>query len=400
MITLTYLPFFVRALFKGMPGVWKSRHLLILCWLILLQAVFPGRKTLKGLASHGPSHIKERFFRRLLKAGYWSVHILIQWFAEEAIKSFPPPQDGVLYVIGDSSEKDKRGKKNPAAQKGRKSKHHPWFFGIRFMALMASWDVYRIPAAFRAILPKNAPDYKKENVLFREMVQEFTPPDWAKQVIIEGDAAYASKDNMKMVKERNRSDSQRQWNFVFALARTWKTEEGKAIKDLVTYIPLKYFQKTWIPKLPKQRGRKTFWVYGKTLRLQHIGEVMVVLSKKGRNVGPKKTKIIVTDLAGVTLRQVISIYQRRWSVEILFKELKSALGLGQHQVTKESGRVEKSIGIALLAYLFLLRACGDEIRPGTSWSIFQLQDQLRLKVITNQVEHNMELKIKKLRKTA
>lgn len=400
MIALTHLPLFVKILFRGIPGVWKGRHLLMLHWLILIQSIFPGRKTLKGLASCAPSHVKERFFRRLLKAGYWSIYTTIQWFAEESMKNFPPPEDGVIYIIGDSSEKDKRGKKNPAAQKGRKSKNHPWFFGIRFVLIMAAWDVYRNPVNFRIILPKDHPDYKNENVLFREMVMEFTPPHWAKQVIVMGDTAYGSKDNMKMVKQRNKSDSKRQWNFVFGLARTWKTEEGKAIKDLVTYLPRKHFQRTWIPRLPEERGRKTFWVYGKTLRLQHIGEVTVVLSKKGRNVGPKKTKIIVTDLAGVTPRQVICIYQRRWSVEILFKELKSGLGLGQHQVTKELDRIEKSIGIAILAYLFLLRACRSDIHPGKSWSIFQLQENLRLKVITNQVEHSMELKMEKLRKRA
>ena len=57
------------------------------------------------------------------------------------------------------------------------------------------------------------------------------------------------------------------------------------------------------------------------------------LSKRWRNAGPDKTKIIVTNLPDVTA-EVISIYQRRWSVEVIFKELKSGLGLGEHQVTK------------------------------------------------------------------
>jgi hypothetical protein len=125
-----------------------------------MQAVFPGRKTLKELSRWTPSRITEWRFRRLLKAGYWSVHLLVEWFAQEVIKTFPVPEDGVLYLFGDSSQKDKRGKKNPAAQKGRKSKRHPWFFGIRFVILMAAWDVYRIPVSFRIILPKKHPDYQ------------------------------------------------------------------------------------------------------------------------------------------------------------------------------------------------------------------------------------------------
>ena len=187
---------------------------------------------------------------------------------------------------------------------------------------------------------------------------------------------------------------------MFGIARTWKREDGKSLKDFVTYLPRTFYKRTWIPKLAGERHRKTFWIFGKRMSLNHIGDVMVVLSKKGRNVGPKKTKLIVTNLTDVTPRQVICIYQRRWSVELLIWELKSGLGLGQHQVTRNEDRIEKSFGIAILAYLFLLRASSNEIQPRHSWSIFQLQHNLRLKVIILQVEHNMELRIKKMRKSA
>jgi IS4 transposase len=124
----------------------------------------------------------------------------------------------------------------------------------------------------------------------------------------------------------------------------------------------------------------------------------MVLSKKGRNVGPKNTKTLVTNLPGVTARQVINIYQRRWPIEIVFKELKSGLGLGQNQVTKEEHRVENSLGIAIIAYLFLLRACKKEIKQGEPWSIFKLQNTFRLRLFTNQVKHTTRLEMKRLGK--
>ena len=61
----------------------------------------------------------------------------------------------------------------------------------------------------------------------------------------------------------------------------------------------------------------------------------MILSKQRRNHGPKQTKILVTNLPEVSARQVVDVYRRRWSVELLFKELKGATGLGQHQVTKD-----------------------------------------------------------------
>ena len=189
MITVTYLPLFVTMLFRGMPGIWKGRHRLILCWLVCMQALFPGQKTLEELARWTPASITVWRFRRLLKASYWSIHMLVAWWAEEALHTLPPPKDGTLHLVGDGSEKPKRGTQNPLAQKGRQSEHHPWFFGMRFVLLIANWDVYRLPVAFRLIRPKSHPEYRTENALFREMVGSFVPPTWAKRILVEGDAA-------------------------------------------------------------------------------------------------------------------------------------------------------------------------------------------------------------------
>jgi hypothetical protein len=400
MVKITYLPVFVTLVFRGMPGIWKDRHRLLLSWLIVMQALFPGRKTVTELARWTPIEVTALRFRRLLKAAYWDVHVLVAWWAQHAMNVLPPPEDGVLTLTGDGSDKPKRGKQNPLAQKGRKSQHDPWFFGIRFALLIVSWDVFRLPVAFRLIRPKSHPKYRTENELFREMVRDFRPPAWAKAVIVEGDAAYGSQDNMKMVLQRDADDPDRTWGFVFAISRTWKTIEGKAIKDLVTHLPRKYYRRIWVPRIPAGNGRKSFWVYHTRLSLRHVGDVAVVLSKTGRNMGPSKTKILVTHLTELTPRYVVFAYQKRWAVEQINRELKSDLGMGEHQVSRDEGRIERSFGIAVLAYLFLIRVCHDEMRPGQSWSVSQLQYALRLRVITNQVEHNVKTRLAKVRKAA
>jgi hypothetical protein len=324
----------------------------------------------------------------------------VSWLAQDLVATLPAPANGTLYLFGDGSHADKRGTKNPVVQKGRISKHHPWFLGLRFVLLMAAWDDYRVPVGFRIILPKRHAAYRSENTLFREMVSEFVPPSWAKLVIVGGDAAYGSKANMDMVKDRDKADSARRWGFVFAIARTWKTVEDKTIKNLVTHVPQKYYQCTRVPRAQSRKGRKTFWTYSTRLCLRHVGDVTVVLSKKGRNMSPQHTKILVTNLAALTPSQVVCIYQKRWAVEIMNWELKSGLGLGEHQVSGDTNRSEKSVGIAVLAYLFVLRVCHHEIVPGKPWSIFQLQHALRLRVMTNQVEHTVKVKMAKAGKAA
>jgi hypothetical protein len=395
LIAFTYLPGFVTLVFRGMPTVWRGRHRLIFCWLIFMQAVSPGRKTLEEMARWTPASITAWRFGRLLKAAYWNVHLLVSWLAQDLVATLPAPANGILYLFGDGSHADKRGTKNPVAQKGRISQHHPWFFGLRFVLLMAAWDGYRLPVGFRLILPKHHAGYRSENALFREMVGEFVPPSWAKLVIVGGDAAYGSKANMDRVKDRDTADTARRWGFVFAIARTWKTAEDKTIKNLVTHVPHTYYQRTRVPREQARQSRKTFWTFHTRVCLRHIGEVTVVLSKRGRNLGPKQTKILVTNLAELTSSQVVCIYQKRWAIELLHWELKSGLGLGEHQVSGDKNRSEKSVGIAVLAYLFVLRVCHHEIVPGKPWSIFQLQHTLRLRVMTNQVEHKVKVKMAK-----
>jgi hypothetical protein len=65
LIAFTYLPGFVTMVFRGMPTVWRGRHRLIFCWLIFMQAVSPGRKTLEEMARWTPSTITAWRFGRL-----------------------------------------------------------------------------------------------------------------------------------------------------------------------------------------------------------------------------------------------------------------------------------------------------------------------------------------------
>jgi Transposase DDE domain len=400
LIAFTYLPGFVTLVFRGMPMVWRGRHRLIFCWLIFMQAGHPGRHTLEEMARWTPAAITAWRFGRLLKAPYWNVHCIVSWLAQDLLATLPPPPHGILYLFGDGSHADKRGTKNPVAQKGRNSKQQPWFFGLRFVLLMAAWDGYRVPAGFRLILPTRHAAYRRENALFRERVGAFVPPRWAKLVIVGGDAAYGSKANMAMVKDRDTADPARRWGFVFASARTWKTVEEKSLKHLVPHVPHKYSQCTRVPRAYGRKGRKTFWTYTARLCLRHVGDVTVVLSKRGRNTSPKQTKLLGTNLAELTPSQVVGIYQKRWAVELMHWELKSGLGLGEHQVSGDTNRSEKSMGIAVLAYLLVMRVCHHEIVPGKSWSIFPLQHALRLRVMTNQVEHKMKVKMAKACKAA
>jgi hypothetical protein len=173
-----------------------------------------------------------------------------------------------------------------------------------------------------------------------------------------------------------------------ALPRTWKLAQGKAVKDLVTHRPRGKYTQIRIPTVNTQR-RRTFWVYAKRTRLRHLGDVTVVLSKCRHNAGPKQTKILVTNLPEtVTAREIVGVYLRRWWGELLFRELKGAVGLGQHQVTKKVDRIERSVAVAIIAYLLLLKLQAKDIPADRPWSAFRLQRAFAWEVMEAQCQRS------------
>ena len=140
LIAFTYLPGLVTLVFRGMPTVWRGRHRLLFCWLIFMQAVSPGRQTWEEMARWTPATIPAWRFGRVLKAAYGTVPLLVSWLAQALMATLPAPANGLLSLFGDGSHADKRGTKHPVAQQGRISQHQPWFFGLRFVLLLAAWD--------------------------------------------------------------------------------------------------------------------------------------------------------------------------------------------------------------------------------------------------------------------
>jgi len=312
--------------------------------------------------------------------------VLLYQLADAVIAVLPPPEEGIVYVIGDGTYKEKTAQKHPLVKKGRLTSYGPYLFGLQIVVLMLAWGNYRVPIDLAIVRPKGQPEHHSPNALFRQMLRRFQPPAWAKRVIVLADAEFPSKETLKLIRQRG-------FFFVMSLARTWKAEDGHSLKDLVTHIRKDCFAKTWF--IDSHARRRVYWAYLKTMRLRHIGDVTVVLSKKRRNSGPKATKILVTNLPQVTCRTVLALYSRRWQVELLIKELKGVTGMGQAQVTKEPCRVERSVALSVMAYLLLLRFRHADIPAQGAWSAFTLKRNFAWEIIQQQIEHTYSLRLKR-----
>jgi hypothetical protein len=140
-MSLTCLPRCVSECLRVLKPCFRHRHQLVFTWLLVVHLVDGERANLKALARHGPAHRAYYHDRRLLCAAHWCTKTWLWWFAEQALQAFPPPEDGHLYLVSDSTLKGQRGAKHPVAQTTRLSQYHPYVFSLRRVRLTAPWDV-------------------------------------------------------------------------------------------------------------------------------------------------------------------------------------------------------------------------------------------------------------------
>ena len=110
---MTRLPEEVARLFAPLKPHFRYRHYLALCWLVVAHLTCFEKATLQALARHTSTRVAAWHLRRLLAAGCWPWTVVLAWLVEQALGAFPPPRDGVLYLVADSALKGKRTQKNP-----------------------------------------------------------------------------------------------------------------------------------------------------------------------------------------------------------------------------------------------------------------------------------------------
>jgi hypothetical protein len=235
--------------------------------------------------------------------------------------------------------------------------------GFEVVLLIASWARFRIPVALELIDPKIK---GHQNLLFRQMRKDFVPPAWGRQTVVVADAGFAAKATLRLITEKH-------YGYVFAMPRPRKFTNGKHLRDLVYHLPKSRYYRRASAK-PDGR-RQDSWVFVRHAIWHQLGDGTIVLSKKRRNMGPTQVKIIVTNLTGATAGTMLSIYARRWGVEVTRKELKSGLHLGQRQVTNDKERVTRSVALSVLAYLLLIRLYGSDEAVMQDWSLFKLKER-------------------------
>jgi hypothetical protein len=97
------------------------------------------------------------------------------------------------------------------------------------------------------------------------------------------------------------------------------------------------------------RKEGSYCLAERTGNLRHLGPVKVVFSRRRNDWKPVS---LVTDDQGATMRSIVADYLKRWAIELLIKDQKQQLGLGDYRV-KRYRAVVRHLHLVELAYACL-----------------------------------------------
>ncbi len=96
---------------------------------------------------------------------------------------------------------------------------------------------------------------------------------------------------------------------------------------------------------------------GRTGVMKKLGMVQVVFSRRRND---RKIVALVTDDLGASMSSVVADYLKRWAIELLIKDEKQQLGLGDYRVLRYRA-VVRHLHLVDIAYACLTRLATDEL---------------------------------------
>ena len=290
-----------------------------------------------------------------LSHGNWDAPALVERTATTTLLSGMKPRTGeVVYLILDDNRIAKRGRKMDWLSKIWDHKQQRFVRGhialcaaIAFRGVVLPWriELWKPKAHGGGGGGGGGGQYRKLTDMAAGMIRDLAAPSGV-NVRVLFDAFYLCPTVANACVAKGFT-----FFSVAQRGRNFTTANGKKRK-IARLMPglIRYQGKT--VRMNRARGRHaTLRIAGVDGHLSRIGKVRMVISKRPR--GPwKKCIAIVTNETGLRPRQIVAIYEQRWPIEVLFKELHQDLGLGDYQMLHRDG-ILRHLHLCCLAHLLL-----------------------------------------------
>src|SRR5205823_887957 len=281
-----------------------------------------------------------------LSGSHWDAPALVERAACDVLAGMKPLPGEVVYLILDDSRIAKRGAKMGWVSKIWDHKQQRFVRGHIVLTAAVAFRGVVLPWRIELWKPKSqgGGHYRKLTDMAAAMIKTFAAPAGV-TVRVLFDAFYLCPALAKACQSRG--------FFFFSVAQRNRcfTTHNRRRRKIAQIMPglIRHQGKT--ARMTRSRKTATLRIAHVDGRLSRIGQVRMVVSKRPR--GPwKKCIAIITNQTGLRPREIVAIYEKRWLIEVLFKELAQDLGLGDYQMLSEEA-ILNHLHVCCLAHLML-----------------------------------------------
>jgi SRSO17 transposase len=354
--------------------------------VVLTLAAMNGRRNLKRIEQACRNHHTRQSIGFFLTQAHWDAPEVLRQTALDTLKHLGWKPNHRVYVLLDDTQKRKRGKRMDAVSKIFLHAEKVYAQGHTIVGCVLLYRNVVIPYAVRLWAAEafcsetKKPSYPGDPIPFRKLTQ--LAADAISQVavpraIVLFDSYYLCPSVIRACKDKG-------YRFV-----------GVAKKNRNFFPDGRPRDKRRLSKyganVLKRDGRwsttngKKYRLAVRVGQLSKSGRVKLTFSRRAKE---KAWIAIASDETRWSASTILSHYLNRWPIEILFKESKQNLGLGDYQVLRYRG-IERYLHLVLIAHLLLThlgasqpgaKADCDENDPLRLPSVPRLQQLLRSKL--------------------
>jgi len=363
-----------------------SCHLAHFWRAVVALASMQGRRSLKKLEAACRNHRSRQSIGFFLTKAQWDAPEVLAETALDMLKTLGWKAGLPVDLLFDDTQKKKRGKQMDALSKIFLHAEKVYAQGHTILGCALVYRGVVIPYAVRLWAPKTfcaktqQKSYEGEPIEYRkltEMVGEIIADFPLSKVTVLFDAYYLCPTVTQACEAKH-------YHYVGVAKKNRNFFPDGRDRDK---RKLASYGKNLLSRAGRTtacRGKK-YRLAERVGRLSKLGRVKLVFSRRARE---RSWIAMATNATRWGAVRVLNHYLNRWSIEVLFKESKQHLGLGDYQVLRYRG-IERYLCLVLIAHLLLTHlgatAQGAQAEPENTKpldlpSVPQLQTLLRSKL--------------------
>jgi SRSO17 transposase len=355
-MNIDQLPAFLKPFFRPFRAALTAPQFTHL-WALLVAIVLNVRTSklvhLARLLPHGTHRTRHGAF---LAVSDFDAPLRLTEAVAGLMKRLRPRRGESIDLILDDHRIAKRGRKMDRLSKIWDHKLQRFVHGHIVLLAALRFRGVVMPIGLQLWKPKGQPGprYRKLTDLAAQMIRQFPAPAGLKIRVL-FDAFYLCPQVVLACQKRGFT-----WFSVAAKNRCFRRDgqsgRGRKIADLVCGL-IKHHGR--FVRMKRSRGTARLKIAAVNGHLSRIGPVRMVVSKRPQETW-KTTIAIVTNSLGTDARTIVATYERRWNIEVLFKDLEQSLGLGDYQMLHERAIVNH-LHLVCLAHLMLTHHALDGV---------------------------------------